>query len=297
MIVIRQAETDADLAAWREVRIATLPNERTATVAELKQQESPDRLLLLAELEGKVVGSGHGGRSNVVDSATVAPRVLPASRRHGVGTALLRALLAHAETLGAGRVIALTDDDGGVSFAEGFGFAEVDRQVEQVKTLGTEAAPEFPPGIEVTTVAERPELLERSYDLAVEAYADMATFSPVSIALDEWLREEATYPEGSFVALADSEIVGFSGLIRDEDDPARAEDGLTAVRRDCRRRGLATKLKRAELAWAAEHGLREIYTWTQRGNEAMRRLNELLGYRYRGVTITMAAQLPLQKRV
>ena len=69
---------------------------------------------------------------------------------------------------------------------------------------------------------------------------------------------------------------------------------MTVVRRDWRRRGLALALKRMELAWAAENGFREVVTWTQRGNEGMRRLNELLGYEYRAVTITMLAPFPLK---
>jgi GNAT superfamily N-acetyltransferase len=71
-----------------------------------------------------------------------------------------------------------------------------------------------------------------------------------------------------------------------------AEDGLTVVRRGLRRRGVATLLKRAEISWAAANGIREIVTWTQRGNEGMRAVNERLGYVYRNVTITMRTPLP-----
>ena len=49
-----------------------------------------------------------------------------------------------------------------------------------------------------------------------------------------------------------------------------------------------------KLAWAAQNGFREVVTWTQRGNEGMRRVNELLGYEYRDVSITMVAPLPLK---
>jgi len=141
----------------------------------------------------------------------------------------------------------------------------------------------------VHTVAERPELLRAAYDLAVEAYEDMGHHAPASATLEEWLEEEATLPAGSFVTLAGDQVVGYSGLMRDGDDPTRAEDGLTAVRRAWRGRGIARALKQAELAWAAENGLREIVTWTQRGNEGMRRLNEQLGYEYRLVSVTMTA--------
>ena len=55
------------------------------------------------------------------------------------------------------------------------------------------------------------------------------------------------------------------------DNEGVAEDGLTVVRRDWRRRGLATALKRRELAWAAGNGIREVVTWTQRGTRACAR--------------------------
>src|SRR5262249_61194537 len=98
---------------------------------------------------------------------------------------------------------------------------------------------------------------------------------------------------GLFVALAGGEIVGYSGL-KEHDNDGVAEDGLTVVRRDRRGRGLATVLKRAELAWAEASGIREVVTWTQRDNGAMRRLNERLGYDYRTVAVRMVAPLPLR---
>ena len=125
-----------------------------------------------------------------------------------------------------------------------------------------------------------------------EGYTDLAVDGEVVIPLEDWLRDEATLPEGSFVALADGEIVGYSGLMR-HDNAGVAEDGLTVVARDWRRRGLAMALKRLELAWAAENGFREVVTWTQRGNEGMRDVNERLGYEYRTVALKMMASLPL----
>jgi mycothiol synthase len=83
------------------------------------------------------------------------------------------------------------------------------------------------------------------------------------------------------------------GLLPDPDHPRRAEHALTAVRRDWRRRGVATVLKRSTLAWAAGHGFTEVYTWTQRGNDGMRALNTRLGFITRSECITMRATLPL----
>jgi mycothiol synthase len=153
-----------------------------------------------------------------------------------------------------------------------------------------------PEGVTLVSVAERPDLRLRTYaELALQAFEDMPTWRPISITAEQWEREWITWPEGSFVALAGDEIVGCAGLIRDDERPNRAENSLTAVRRDWRGRGLARALKEQVIAWAAERGLREIYTWTQTGNENMRAVNERLGYVTRDVTIDVRGPLPLAR--
>jgi GNAT superfamily N-acetyltransferase len=297
MISIRQVASAADLDAYVRVWNAITPDEPTTAELQRERLERfPGRLYLMAELDGEPVGSGFAGGSDSPGRAALAPRVLPHARRRGIGAGLLRELAAHAGRHGYTLVSAQVagDDPGSLAFAQRFGFEEVDRQVEQVKALGDELPGEPPPGVTFVTVAERPELLREAYELASEGYADFATWVPVEISLEEWLGEEATIPEGSFVALAGEEIVGFSGLCRDNRaTAATAVDGLTVVRRAWRRRGLAAALKRAELAWAAAHGIREILTWTQRGNEGMRTLNEQLGYVTRAEVLSLQSALPL----
>ena len=275
--------------------MAVVPNERCASVEELRSGATSETLFLLAEHDGHLAGSGIAGRSDLAGQGFVAPRVLPASRRRGVGTVLLRELCAHVEQLGFERAGSDVDDDGSLRFAQRFGFEEVDRQVEQVRTIGTEPWPEAPDGLSFTTIADRPELFERVYhEVALEAFRDFALDTPLDVSFEDWKREWVSWPEGSFVALAGDEVVGVAGLIRDEDRLDRAENSLTAVRRDWRRRGLASTLKRMVLAWAAERGIREVYTWTQRGNDAMRAVNEQLGYVTRTVSIRVRGSLPLR---
>jgi mycothiol synthase len=293
MIEVRRAESDADFEAFIRIRRALLPNESGGTVDLFRADlaANPDRHFYLAELDGEVVGEGLVSLSDLRDRYSVKVRVLPHARRLGVGTALLRQLVTHAS--GDKLATHLEEEDARL-FAERFGFREIDRQVEQVKLLGDEPDPTaFPDGIEVVSIAERPDLLREAYPLAQQGYADMALDGPAHISLEVWLRDEATLPDGSFVALSGNEIVGLSGLVA-HDNEGVAEDGLTVVRRDWRHRGLATALKRKELAWAAQHGFREVVTWTQLGNDGMRRVNELLGYEYRDVSITMLASLPLE---
>ncbi len=52
-------------------------------------------------------------------------------------------------------------------------------------------------------------------------------------------------------------------------------------------------LKRTTLAYAAAHGLAEVYTWTQQNNADMRRLNERLGYVMRQQSYTMRRRPPV----
>jgi RimJ/RimL family protein N-acetyltransferase len=205
-------------------------------------------------------------------------------------------LAEHVQRLGVDRAGALTDDTESLAFAERFGFREVDRDVEQVRMIGDEPWPEPPPGIEVVSLAERPELFERAYhELALEAFRDFALDRPIEISLEDWRREWQVWPEGSFFALEDGALVGMAGLVQDYDRPGRAENSLSAVHRDWRRRGIASLLKRTVLAWAAEHELRELYTWTQNGNAAMRAVNESLGYETRSVAIRVRGRLPLPR--
>jgi mycothiol synthase len=290
---IRPAVTDADLMAWNDVRRIVMPNESVPTIELLRAQEGPDQLMLLAESGDHVVGSGVANRSQV-EGGFVAARVVPEHRRRGVGSALLRMLLDHLVDRGFGSARAHAEDDASHAFAVRHGFQEVDRQVEQVRPVSPDEPPAPPfDGVEFWTVAQRPELLQRSFALAQQGYADMVLKTgPAVVPINEWLLEEATLPAGTFVALEHGIIVGYAGLLAWTDDPTRAENGLTVVERRWRGRGLATALKRRQLAWAAANGIREVVTWTQEGNEAMQRVNVGLGYTARSISRTMRRDLP-----
>jgi predicted GNAT superfamily acetyltransferase len=94
------------------------------------------------------------------------------------------------------------------------------------------------------------------------------------------------------VAYEDDEIVGYAGLMEHGNGSATAEHGLTVVRRDRRRRGIARALKLAQLHWASAAGVVELVTWTQKGNEGMQALNASLGYENRSRVLTMQGPLP-----
>lgn len=286
--------TDDDYEAWRSVRMAVHPGERCPTVAELRAQDSPDRVLLIATEDGTVLGSGLAQRSETAGGGAAAPRVLPEHRRRGVGTALLRALADHCTRLGLPELRSAADDEGSLAFATRFGFVEVDREVEQVRTVGDEPVPPPPPaGVRLVTLDEQPGRWAACFDtFGSEVLADFALYAPLDISLDQWT-SDGWAGDPTFLALSDGEVVGCAGLNRDADRPERAEHSLTGVRRDWRGRGLAEHLKRHTLRWAAQHGVHELYTWTQAGNAAMIRLNEKLGYAVATTSITVARPLPL----
>ncbi|TCC23052.1 GNAT family N-acetyltransferase [Kribbella speibonae] len=291
---IRTAITDADYEAWRAVRIAVLPYERCPTLAELRELDRPGRLVVLAEVGGEVVGSGMADRSGDGEREALMPRVHPDFRRRGVGTALLRVLAEHAVAQGYDMAGASVDDEESRLFAERFGFKEANREVEQVRQIGDEPWPAPPTEYTILSVAERPELWAAAYhQVALPTFPDMDHPSALKVSADEWEKEWINDPAAMFVAVAGDQAIGVAGLMLDSDRPERAEVAYTAVRREWRGKSVAATLKRTSMAWAADHGITEIYTWTQRGNDAMRRLNEHLGFTYGITSISLRASLPL----
>jgi GNAT superfamily N-acetyltransferase len=294
MIELRAVEGDADLVAWAELKSTVVPNE-PVTAEQVRSSEEPGRLLLLAELDGVLAGCGIAAPSHFEGLAFLAARVLPAYRRKGIATALVRALADHARALGRDGVNAFVyaDEPHSLAFAERFGLAETDYQLEQVRLVGEEPAPVIPDGIELVALdGRREELLNAVWPVALQGYADLPLPGEVTYVLEEWLRDEATRPDGSFAAFAGGDPVGYAGLIEHANGSATAEHGLTVVNRAHRGRGIGRALKQAQLHWASRNGVVELVTWTQRGNEAMQSLNRSLGYTDKSKVITFQGPLP-----
>lgn len=294
MIELRPAESDEDLEAWRSVRAAILPNERTSSVAELRAGADRDTLYLLAFVHGDLAGSGVSTGAST-GGAFTQPRVLPQHRRRGVGTAVLTALADQALACGHEEAGSQLEEPGSSAFAARFGFAERNRQIEQVYAVrGDEADPDVPDGIAIVSLHGRADLRARLFGELVEAaLPDLVLDRPMAVTEDEWWSSWIPSDEWAFVALAGDELIGMAGLLDDDDHPERAENLLTAVRRDLRSRGIARTLKQHTLRCAADRGLSEVYTWTQTGNEAMQELNRSLGYVDRDVIVSVRAPLPL----
>ena len=208
----------------------------------------------------------------------------------------MRALAEHGRALGRDGVNGFVDadDDAALAFAHSYGLEEVDYQLEQVRFVGAEpdagrpgrASSSWRSRAAARSCSRRP---GRSRS---KGYEDLPLPGPVTYPFATWLREEATRPDGSFVAYEGDELVGYAGLMEHGNGTATAEHGLTVVRRDRRRRGIARALKLAQLRWAATAGVVELVTWTQKGNEGMQALNASLGYENRSRVLTMQGPLP-----
>jgi mycothiol synthase len=276
--MIRRAENDAELAGWCDVWNAITPRE-PITVEQVKRrlERQPWRLYLVAEEQG-FVGLGFVGPTDSPGRIGLAVRVLPERRRRGLGSELYERTLEHALEQEPEWLSGLVsgDEPEALAWAERRGFEEYGREVELVRGLrGDEETPAALNGIAIVELT--PDLRDAAYALTREAWQDLPTGFPVEVpSYDMWLEEDVSGPI-AFAALDDGELVGFAALVQ-RDAPGLLEHGLTATRRTHRRRGIATALKRTQIAWAAANGYRELITFTQDGNEAMQSINLALGY-------------------
>jgi GNAT superfamily N-acetyltransferase len=202
-------------------------------------------------------------------------RVLPERRRAGIGTALVEAAASGARELGyesAWGCVRAGDEDS-LKFVSRRGFAEVGRDVELTRRLspGQEA---IPAGI----VELGDEHRVGAYAVSVAAVPDMPTAGAAEArSFESWVEHELAGAIAAFVALERGTVVGYATL-EPTGDPKRLEHGFTGVLPEHRRRGYATALGRAQIAWAAERSYEELVTTTGVTNEALRRQKAKLGY-------------------
>ena len=264
--MIRAVRDDADLELC--ARIVGAVEDVALSVEQLRAVQ--DRLLL--DPDGGYAFVNH---SSVVGSAYAMVRVLPDCRRAGIGTALVEAAASAARGLGyesAWGYVRAGDEDS-LRFVSSRGFAEVGRDVELTRRL-VPAESAVPAGI----VELRGEHRVGAYAVSVAALPDMPTAGAAEArSFENWVEQELADAVGAFVALERGSVVGYATL-QPMADPARLEHGFTGVLPEHRRRGFATALGRAQIAWAAEHGYEELVTTTGVSNTALRRQKAKLGY-------------------
>jgi GNAT superfamily N-acetyltransferase len=243
----------------------------------------------LALVGGQPVGSAAVGiPPRRPDVAFALVTVLPGHRRHGIGTALYRAVSGWLAEQGVARIdVPVAEDDAeSIAFAVRRGFVEAERNSRLILDLRQIEAPAVdpPPGVRITTWAERPDVARGIYAVACEAVPDVpgerdATMEP----FEDWLAHDmggsGDLPEATFVALAGDEVVGYAKFSLTAARPRVATHDMTGVKRAWRRRGIAGSLKRAQIAWAKAAGYERLETQNEVRNEPIRRLNRSLGYR------------------
>jgi mycothiol synthase len=281
--VITSAKTDDDLEAMIAVRRAVNPRARP-TLANLRHALDSDTTgleFLVARLGDVPVAAGFvNGPSGAVAYADIV--VVPDRRGAGIGAAMLAHASQRAQALGKENLQfeVQQSDERSRAFLERRGFERVGGEEAVTLVLGAETtAPQLPNGVELATLAERPNAAEGMYEVFVEAEQDVPG-AVTGRGFEAWRAVEIDRPSRShdlcFVALVGDEVVGYAVLdvLGDE-----GRHGFTAVRRDWRRRGVAMALKRAQIAAATEQGLARLTTQSEERNLPMRALNEKLGYR------------------
>ena len=186
------------------------------------------------------------------------PRLRRRRARSGASACVWRVLAGDAESL---------------EFAERRGFRETSRDIAVVLDVAHGDGEVRKDIVELSK-----EHLRGAYEVAAECLPETALPQLAAAPpFEEWVQKETRASPVAFIALEGGNVVGYARLLAFVGTPHRLENGLTAVRLSHRRRGIALALKRAQIAWAAEHGYTEIVTSTVGDNEAMRGVNARLG--------------------
>lgn len=292
---IRSVTSDeADLLRYAEVVNAVTPESPTS-VEDMRWQDQFPGERFVAELDGAVVGAADVGRifsyGPEFERWWTNVRVLEEHRRQGIGSALLVATSRAARAAGkTGLQTSVSERRvDGIAFLTHRGFVEIDRyRMVQLDLAGlSRPVVEPPPGVDLTTLAARPDLVTGVHAVAEVAFPDIPHVDEPMRAgsFDEFRKrdvERPGMPPDAFIIAVDGStdrVVGYASLMLVPGRPDIAWHDMTAVAPDYRGRRIATVLKLATIAWAIDHGLRVLETGNDVENAPMRAVNLRLGYR------------------
>jgi GNAT superfamily N-acetyltransferase len=264
------------------------------------QRRQADRFFIriVAEADGRMVALGDVGHSIWVyepDKYGLGISVHPDHRGRGVGSAIYDYLLDLLRDRPVRQLTGWTREDqaAGIRFLEKRGFQQVMRYPMSQLDVATFDATRFAdkvhqveadPSIEITTLAQLlvddPECRAKLYDADWEWLQDIPLPSPPTrLPRDVWEKQMLENPKvlagAWFIAVEDGRYVGSTMFRRVNEEVLYT--GLTAVSRSHRRRGLATALKVKAIAYAREHGYKQITTDNEEKNP-MFQLNLQLGF-------------------
>ncbi len=150
-------------------------------------------------------------------------------------------------------------------------------------------------GISISTFAEErvrdPRCVEKLYELTTLLNQDdRGSFAPPAYNAREalmWLEMPYVLPDALFIAKRGDEYVGVSDFSLFEAMPGGLTQGFTGVKREYRRRGLATALKASGISYAQSHGYQIIQTFNKPEQTEMRALNAKLGFEVMFENVTL----------
>ena len=279
------------LVVVSDLLFATQPEwDRSVPQMLAAQPLDPEMKRVVAWLDGEPVGFATMGRIWVMPpehpTTWCELGVLPAQRRQGIGSALLA--WCRQATRERGKESLVVPCSGGrpegIAFLAQRGFEEYDRMAcVELPLVGVEAPPVvLPEGVELTSLAARPDLRQSAYETAVEVFAALPDPEPVSAGtFEEWRVRDVDIPNGPLdaylLAVEGVVVVGYCRLLNEQRGRVIGH-AMTGVRRSHRGRGIAQALKHAAIAWAIERGAEEMSAENAIGNEPMRAINRKLGF-------------------
>ncbi len=254
---------------------------------------------LVFETEGQIMGVANWGNSEGMyhpQKFHTHVSTHPDYRKRGIATALYNALLEATAPLDpvAFRTGVREDWSDSVTFAAKRGFVEEMRHFEShlnvqdfdFGAFAGDVAKAESHGITVKThteLANEPEYMNRLHELTNTVAADVPSpeaHTDIDKAqFRKYLEMPNFLPDATFVAIdASGKYVGFSNLFANLSEPEFLNTGLTGVRRENRRQGVAMALKLRAVEYARSVGATRIRTTNETNNAGMLSINERLGF-------------------
>jgi GNAT superfamily N-acetyltransferase len=272
-IEVKPVSGYADLAVWVDVRNAGAPDDpETVEMMALVRARELHRMDLLAFLDGEPAGAAFLAGDPASVSAShpyVDIRVLEPLRGRGVGTALVHELAEGARRQGkvGFECSVLSTDAHSLGYVERRGYEAI-RTVDQwtLDLRGDVAGHKPPEGVEIGWLAERPELMDKMYAVAAEAYPEFGGWvARQTDTMQDWLVYELGNPSlpvelTSVAVTAEGEVAGFSTFIVLPDGKT-ASHRMVAVARAWRGRGIAKALVSVQLEAAKAAGYERLVAW------------------------------------
>jgi GNAT superfamily N-acetyltransferase len=291
----RRASTDADLAAIAGLMTDAVPDE-PVTTEELRWADAtyPGGARFIATIDGVDVGAASTGPIYLYEPgfhafwASVA--VVESARCRGVGTALLGSVARHARAAGrtALHVVASERRPEGITFLEHRGFVVRERRRKvRLDITGSDVPSDHPPpGVVLTTLAERPDLIDGVHEVALEGFADIPgdrRRSPGDLAEFRARHvDRSTVPADAFVIAVDAAsdtVLGYASIERVTPESTTADHNMVAVARAARGRGIGLAIERGVIAWAVRNGLEHLESDPHDDNAPLNAIYARLGYR------------------